>query len=65
MAWDTCRDCGWEIAEPGLGEVISGAAECTNCGLPRALTSEERVEVGHDIEQRLHFLEQAMWPLSK
>ena len=63
--WEDCQKCGWNLAYPGLGEAIIGKAECTNCEHPRILSEAERLEIGQDFDQRIHVLEQAVWPLGK
>lgn len=65
MAWEDCKGCGWGLAEPGLGEAIIGKTECTNCEHPRVLTEDERLEIGQSFDQRIHMIEQAIWPLGK
>lgn len=65
MAWDDCTECGWNLAEPGLACAIIGETRCTNCDHARPLTLDERVEVGENIDQKIHMLEQAVWPLGK
>lgn len=64
-AWEDCQKCGWNLAYPGLGEAIIGKTECTNCEHPRILSEAERLEIGQDFDQRIHMLEQAVWPLGK
>lgn len=65
MAWDECKECGWNIDEPGLACAIIGETRCTNCDHGRPLTLDERIEVGENFDQRIHVLEQAVWPLGK
>jgi hypothetical protein len=60
MAWAECEECGWELAEPGLGCAIIGETRCTNCEHARPLTLDERVEIGESVDQKIHVLEREL-----
>ena len=65
MAYEHCESCTWALPEPGLGEAIIGKVECTNCGHERVMEEVERLEVGQSFDQRIHMLEQGLWPNNK
>lgn len=60
-----CKKCGWNLPQPTLADAISGFRECTNCEDREVVPEQERLEAAWGIEQRLHLLENAVFPGNK
>lgn len=62
---DDCEKCGWNLPQPSLADAVMGFRECSNCEHREDVPEQDRLEACYDIEQKIHVLEQGVFPLNK